>query len=76
MVCDRCNAAFHLRCTRLQAVPATYWYCKRCTSHIHGRGIQCPTEDLALQHFLLTGTAPSHLRADFAARAQNLSFSD
>ena len=60
LVCDRCNSAFHLRCTKLRAIPATYWYCRRCMSHIHSRGIRCPTEDLALQDFLRTGAAPAH----------------
>lgn len=46
VICDRCNRPFHLRCTRLKAVPATYWYCRECAAHIRGRGICCPTEDL------------------------------
>ena len=76
LVCDRCNAVFHLRCTGLHQVPATYWYCKQCRSLIHGRGIRCPTEDIALQQYLLSGSAPPALRQSFAERARDLSFTD
>ena len=75
-MCDRCNAVFHLRCTGLHQVPATYWYCKQCRSLIHGRGIRCPTEDIALQQYLLSGSAPPALRQSFAERARDLSFTD
>ena len=30
IVCDGCNAAFHLACVGLKHVPATYWYCTSC----------------------------------------------
>ena len=56
-------------------VPATYWYCKRCASHIHSRGIRCPTKDLVFQHFLLTGMSPPYLCVDFATCVHNLTFS-
>lgn len=48
VVCDRCNNPFHLRCTKLKQIPVTYWYCAKCAAHHHARGLQCPTEDLAL----------------------------
>jgi hypothetical protein len=48
VICDRCNAAYHLKCVRLKAVPPTYWYCQACSAHIKARGIHCPTEDLLL----------------------------
>ena len=65
VVCDRCNRPYHLRCTRLHRAPATYWYCRECAAHIRARGYMCPTEDVALQTYLLTGTAPPRLRAAF-----------
>jgi len=76
LICDRCNAAFHLRCTSLRQVPATYWFCATCQAHIRARGISCPTEDLALQHFLLSGHAPPALLPAFRSRATDLSFTD
>lgn len=48
VICDRCNAPYHVRCAGLHRTPATYWYCKLCTTHIHARGYKCPTEDIPL----------------------------
>ncbi len=74
LVCDRCNAPFHLRCTSLTHVPPTSWYCKTCTRHIHARGIQCPTEDVELQRYLLDGTCTPTLKQAFSQQARHLSY--
>ena len=74
VVCDRCNAPYHLRCTRLKALPPTYWYCRQCATCIRARGIRCPTEDLALQTYLLTGHAPLDLLPSFRLQANHLTF--
>ncbi len=46
VICDRCNAAYHLKCAGLKVVPPTYWYCHACSAHIKARGVLCPSEDL------------------------------
>jgi hypothetical protein len=76
LVCDRCNAPYHLRCTSLTVTPATNWFCKTCSSHIRARGISCPTEDIELQHFLLTGECPTALRSAFQAQAKQLAYTN
>lgn len=76
LVCDRCNAAYHLRCTPRTQPPPTYWYCAACTQHIRSRGYQCPSEDIPLQHYLLTGRAPPHLLDDFRRASTSLTFTD
>ncbi len=76
IVCDHCNKPFHLSCTSLTALPPTYWFCPTCTSHIHARGVQCPTEDLQLQAYLLGNPPPPHLASSFADQARTLSFTD
>ncbi len=72
LVCDRCNAPYHLRCTSLTTVPRTNWFCKGCARHIRARGIQCPTEDVELQQYLLDGTCTPALRPAFQAQAAHL----
>lgn len=76
MICDRCNDPFHLRCTPLKALPPTYWYCGKCAAHHQSRGLQCPTEDLQLQSYLLSGSAPPDLLPHFQRAAKNLTFTD
>ena len=76
MVCDRCNAPFHLRCTSLHHLPPTYWYCDACRCHIHARGIACATKDIPLQQFLRSGKAPAPLLDAFRAQAKALTFTD
>jgi hypothetical protein len=49
VICDFCNAPYHLGCTTLKSVPSTYWFCKACMAHILARSTQCPTEDILLQ---------------------------
>ena len=39
LVCDGCNNAWHLGCTRIKRVLLTAWYCDDCRRHIHARGI-------------------------------------
>jgi hypothetical protein len=65
VICDRCNAPFHLKCVRLTNPPPTYWYCQGCSSHIAARGLQCPTEDVLLHRYLLGMGAPPELRSSF-----------
>lgn len=66
LICDKCNRPFHLSCLSLPAPPPTYWYCSACIAHINARGIECPTEDLELQQYLLGNPAPPHLAELFA----------
>jgi len=74
VICDRCNAAYHLKCVHLKSVPRTYWYCQACSAHIKARGIRCPTEDLLLQQFLQGQKAPPELHDAFTKQAERLSF--
>ena len=74
VVCDRCNASFHLRCVRLSAVPPTYWYCQGCSSHLTARGLSCPTEDVLLQRYLLGLGAPPELQVNFMHQSNSLTF--
>jgi hypothetical protein len=30
ILCDSCDAAFHLKCVGLRAIPRGNWYCSRC----------------------------------------------
>jgi transposase InsO family protein len=76
VVCDRCNKPFHLACVALGEVPRTYWYCSKCSSHHRAHGLTCPTQDLALQRYLLDLPTPRDLHANFAAAARLLSFTD
>lgn len=32
LVCDLCNAAYHLRCTTFRQTPTTAWFCPPCAS--------------------------------------------
>lgn len=74
VICDRCNAAYHLPCARLKSVPPTYWYCASCDAHIKARGITCPTEDILFQQFLLGSKPPPELLAGYRKQAERLSF--
>ena len=76
LICDRCNAPYHLRCTSLHTPPPTYWYCTKCAHHIRSRGYQCPTEDIPLQLYLLTGRAPPHLLPTFQHTTSTYTFTD
>ena len=74
VVCDRCNAPFHLKCIRLSCVPPTYWYCKGCSSHLVARGLSCPTEDILLHRYLLGLGAPPTLLSTYRYLSSTLTF--
>lgn len=74
VICDRCNHPFHLKCVQLEAPPSTYWYCPACSTHIAARGIDCPTEDLLLQQYLMGAQFPPKETALFQKASQGLCF--
>ena len=57
IVCDGCNAAFHLSCVGMKEVPVSYWYCNTCAKHIRARGCKEPAEDVPFLRYLLSGKA-------------------
>lgn len=72
LVCDGCNAAYHLACLGMKNTPATYWYCTNCTRQLAATGIKEPAEDIAFQLYLLHGKTPSQEHAAyFAALAKH-----
>ena len=57
-MCDRCGAAWHLKCAELPELPKRYWYCQQCTREIETKGERDITYDSELLDYLQHGLHP------------------
>ena len=81
VVCDRCEAPFHVHCVPTNLPGSGPWYCQLCRGIILTRGSTDPVEDLALLDFLFRGWLPDddlevervrRLSGRYRARGQEL----